>query len=328
MFSKLKSLLSAAAPGTADVGGAHKKEGDDHLKHDRLGEAIACYRRAIAIDPDNVDAGVALGFALSERQQYREAEQRLRHALSIDPRIADAHYILGTIAKSEGDDALSIEEYTRAIELKSDFEYAYRDLVAALIETRQFQKAKETLTSAISAFPDSAEFCFYLGNLRSQEGDNDGAVSWYRNALALYPGSAETHRNLAHVLGERGEIDESIAAYRAALSFDPTMVDAHIALGARLQGKGKPEEAAECYERAVSLQPEATAAHVQLGIILQGRGRVDKAIACFRRAIALEPGSATTHQYLGNALLERGATQEAIACYEEVATLLLPASFD
>src|SRR5512141_693772 len=99
MFAKLRSLFPTKAPQSVDDRTICKKQGDEHLQHDRLDDAAACYRRALSMDPDYVDAHVALGFVLSEQQQYREAEENLRQALSIDSGIADAHYILGTIAK-------------------------------------------------------------------------------------------------------------------------------------------------------------------------------------------------------------------------------------
>src|SRR5262245_64067177 len=77
MFSRLKTLLAAGPTANAD-GVAAKKDGDEHLKHDRWSDAEACYRRALAANPDYVDALVGLGFALSEQKKPEEAERELR----------------------------------------------------------------------------------------------------------------------------------------------------------------------------------------------------------------------------------------------------------
>ena len=321
MLSRLKSLFSTNTTRGGHESIAHKKQGDEHLKLDRLDDAAACYRRAISMNPDYVDACVGLGFALSEQKQYGEAEHYLRHALSIDPGIADAHYVLGTISKNQNDHVGSIDHFERALDVKADFEFAYRDLFAALLQSGQSQKAKDLLDRAISAYPESAEFRFHLGNLLSHEGNLDGALACYQKALSIQPGSAELHKNLADVLRKRGELDQAVASYQKAIWFEPNFVDAHVDLGSVMQAQGKLDKAVACYECAVALKPEYSPAQISLGNVLQTQGRIDEAVVCFRRAVALEPESAAAHQYLGNALLERGATEDAIACYEQVVML-------
>ena len=287
MFTRLKSIFPRKASRPADESSAYKKQGDEYLKLDRLDDAMGCYRRALSINPDYVDACVGLGFVLSEQKQYGEGERYLRHSLSLEPGNADAHYILGTIAKNQNDPIGSIDHFTRALEAKPDFEFAYRDLIAALLQGQQIGKAKDVLERAISAYPESAEFQFNLANLLSHENDYDGAVACYEKVLSIQPGSAECHKNLADVLGKRGEPDKAIVSYQKALWFEPNLVDAQIGLGG----------------------------------VMERQGKIDEAVACYRRAAALEPKSAAAHQFLGNALLAQGATREAVACFEEVVRL-------
>jgi predicted TPR repeat methyltransferase len=287
MFAKLKTILSTTASSPADECKTFKARGDEHLRLERLDDAARCYERAVSMNPDYVDARVALGYVLSEQKQYIEAARHLRHALSIDPAIADAHYILGTMSKHQRDHAGAIEHFGLALEVKPDFEFAYRDLIAELSQCGQMGRAKDVLRSAIRIYPDSAEFQFYLGNVFSHEGDDERAGACYRKSLSIRPDSAESHKHLADVLTRQGQIDEAVAEY----------------------------------EHAVALRPEYAGAHMGLGIALESLGRFDEAIGCFRRTTALEPGLVAAHQYLGNCLLERGAMEEAVACYERVLAL-------
>ena len=321
MFTKLKSLFPPKASRPADESSIYKVQGDEHLKNDRLDDATACYRRAVTANPDHVDACVGLGFVLSEQKQYREAEGYLRHALSIDPGIADAHYILGNIARYANDQGASLGHYTRAIEAKPDFEFAYRDLSSVLLQNGQIQEAKDVLGKAISACPRSAEFHFYLGNVLSHEEDFDAAVARYQQALSLQPGSPAMHKNLGDAERKRGQLDRAVACYQKALWFDPNFVDAHVDLGNAMQSQGNLDQAATSYRRALTLNPEYADAHMNLGNVLKSQGRLDEAIECYRRAVALAPEMAAAHNCLGNALLEKGATREAIACYEQVVRL-------
>jgi predicted TPR repeat methyltransferase len=326
MLTKLKSLFKTSSPSPPvakperdSVG--ERRHGDEHLKQGRLDAAIACYRRALSVDANDVDTLVSMGFALSEQKEFAEAERILRHALAIDPSIADAHYILGTIARNQGNVSGAIEHYSEAIRHKPDFEFAYRDLLTALAEGGQLDRTKEVLLSAIAAFPHSAEFLFYLGNVLADDGDYDGAIARYGNALAIEAGSAQIHKRLGDALSRRGDLAEAVASYRKAVWFDPEAADAHIGLADALEKRDDIDAAIAACQRVAALESNNASVQIRLGTLYQRRGRLDDAISSFQRACLLAPENADAHQYLGNALLDRGATQQAVACFEEVVKL-------
>jgi predicted TPR repeat methyltransferase len=319
MLNRLKTLL----PGTlrpTEASAACKKEGDEKLKAGRLDEAVACYRRAVEVAPGNVDALIGLGFALSEQSNCSEAAACLQRALAIDQRNADAHYILGSIAKERGDDDGAAGHFAAALDAKSDFEFAYRDLYAVLVRSGQVGRAKEIVSRALKQYPESAEFQFHLGNLLSHEGDHDAAVASFRKALSTRPDESEVHKSLADALVRAGKLQEAAASYRKAIWFAPAFVEAHLGLG-DVQKRQFPDQAIACYERALELEPRRAGAQMALGSLLESQGRRDDAIACFRRAVEIAPESADAHQGLGSALMAQGATEEAIACFEEALRL-------
>jgi len=58
-----------------------------------------------------------LGYLLLRLQRYHEAEENLREALKYDPQFALAHYHLGRVLESEGQDDAAIVEYKSAAAL-------------------------------------------------------------------------------------------------------------------------------------------------------------------------------------------------------------------
>ncbi len=69
---------------------------------DRLEEAKAAYRQALARQPGHPEAFAGLGALLIRQQRLAEAEALCREALARDPGRIDSHYDLGTILTKQG----------------------------------------------------------------------------------------------------------------------------------------------------------------------------------------------------------------------------------
>ena len=61
----------------------------------RQDEAVACFQRAVQVDPWNADAHNNLGAAWAATGQWSEATASYRRAIELQPAFAAAHYNLG-----------------------------------------------------------------------------------------------------------------------------------------------------------------------------------------------------------------------------------------
>ena len=68
----------------------------------QLDEAIACYKKAIELDPKFATAHSNLGIALKAKGQLDEAIACFKKAIELDPKFAMAHYNLGICADGQG----------------------------------------------------------------------------------------------------------------------------------------------------------------------------------------------------------------------------------
>jgi predicted TPR repeat methyltransferase len=294
VLEKLKTWFDSEPPVVArDL--ALKKQGDQHLSRREFDEALACYRQAISINPGFADAYVGLGFSLVEQRKFGEAAVELERALSIDPTLADVHYLLGTTSKARDDEAGAIRHFTKALELKPDFEFAYRDLFNLLLECGKTEDAKAVIKKAILAFPRSAEFHFFLGNLLFNEVDFFGAILYHGKAAALEPTAAMPYKIMGDAHVRLDNRKKAIECYEKAISMDPANGDAYAALGAAMNASGKIEKSIASYRRAIELKPDAVEAHRFLGNILLERGDNEGAISCYRRVVELQPDSPVAH---------------------------------
>ena len=106
--------------------------------------------------------------------------------------------------------------FSRALAVKPDFEFAHRDLIAVLFNSGRLHETRDALQKAISVYPESGEFQFYLGNVFRQEGDYDNAIACYEQVLRLDPENPVKHL-IAALSGQDSE--------RAPSDFVETLFD-------------------------------------------------------------------------------------------------------
>ncbi len=108
-LESIQSLFDAAL--AAEDGGQYR-------------QAIALYRQAIEIQPDDPVLHFNLGNVLYAAEAYQDAETSYRKALSQDPNYAEAWNNLGAALTEDGNDREALKAYRRAIELVPSFQAA------------------------------------------------------------------------------------------------------------------------------------------------------------------------------------------------------------
>lgn len=295
MFTRLKSFF-ASRPGAAAAPAVHPRAlGDASVEQGRMDDAAAHYRNALSLDPRDLAACIGLGFALCELQQHAQAKPWLLQALSIDPDAADAHYLLGGVARRANDNARAVEQFTRTLQLQPGHVFAHRERLQVLVADAQHQSAWDAVTQALTQFGDIAEFLFYQGHLLSLQGAQDAAITSYRKALAVQPDAPAPHLPLAHALAQQGQWEAALAHYQQAAHHQPDQASIQVALGSALEKRGRRSEAITCYRRAVALDPAFGLAHYHLGNALLNQGDKLQARACFENVLRLDPGNPVGH---------------------------------
>src|SRR5262249_53143243 len=92
--------------------------------------AIACYRKAIALDPKDARAHYNLGNALADKGRLDEAIAAYKKAIELDPKLAWPHFYLGNALRRKGDLDGAIACFRKALQLQPDLTAAKKALDA------------------------------------------------------------------------------------------------------------------------------------------------------------------------------------------------------
>ena len=205
--------------------------------------------RALAQDPQNIDALVGMGSLALARHQFREALQWGERARALAPYSARILGVIGDAHVELGEYEGATSTFQRMVDLRPDLSSYSR--VSYLRElTGDIPGAMDVMERALAAGSPFAENTNWtrvqIGNLHFNSGDLDGAETLYRAALQYYPGYLHAQAGMAKVMAARGRYVDAIALYQQAVEQVP-FPGYVIALGDVYAAAGRTDQAAKMY---------------------------------------------------------------------------------
>jgi protein O-mannosyl-transferase len=213
-----QSLWTHTIACTSDNAMAHTNLGEAFYEKGMLNEAMAHYRTALEIDPNQTLAHSALGLALLETGRPDDSVGHLLRALEINPNFADAHYNLGNTFMQTGQANEAIAHFNRAVEINPNDIEALNNMAWILAtwpeaEIRDGTRAVALAERANSlAHGESPVISATLAASYAEAGRPADAVKTAQHALQL----ATAQGNAARADSIRAQIElyQSGAAFR------------------------------------------------------------------------------------------------------------------
>lgn len=262
-----------------------------------------------------------LGNAMKQIGELELSKRLYLRAIELKPRFSEAYANLGLLLAEKGEVGEAVEAYASSLLLGGS-----RD--AVWCQLGQLYRADGRLCDARRCLGEAARRGSYvavstLAAMAKDEGDNECACIYYREAIRRRPELADAHSNLGNVLKQHGRLDEAIACYEHAMRHAPELAVARGNLASAYLERGDLELAIRTFHEAINLEPRFADAYNNLGNALRQAGRLEEAISSYRAALALRPDHAHAHNNLGNAMKDAGNVKEAVRCYQ-IATKIAP----
>src|SRR5439155_7482357 len=123
-------------------------------KAGRLNDAVAAHERALAIDPNVVQAHVNLITLYGRLGDYDKAQQHFREAVRREPNNPEAHYDYGVLLFERSDHEKAEVEFRKAIEVDPTHAEALHNLGYILENKGRLAEALSQYEAAIAAKPN------------------------------------------------------------------------------------------------------------------------------------------------------------------------------
>ena len=333
----------------AEYPNAHNNLGLIYLETGNLGGAIAEFREAKRLSPDDPEFRQNLGSALMRRDpgaaivELRElenkfpdfevchiclgngllwqgdakgAEAEYRLAIKIDPADPRGHVGLGDIEEKLKNYDAALEEYHAAEKLDAEDADAFKSAGKLLLEKKDFAGAAAELKQAEAVGQSSWEIHELYGKALAGNGQIDLAIAEFKEAVALDARQGQVMSEMAAELEKKGDWLGAMEQYRRGALADASRLS-----------KAQPGEPTPIYEPSPQKQyQEAKARFADHLVELRTAGKKDEAAELEKRVAMLDTSAGTLEKVqeavqTGDAAIRERRVEDAETAYKEAVTL-------
>lgn len=322
------------------------RKGKAQEAKEKLEEALAIYRKALTLKPDDTGAMLALAKCFTLDSELDEAEQLYRQVLDKDKtQIAPYNELYKLyIAKHKLPEAENILK--RAIATHPQ-DYNLQTLLAmhyfSANNRADMTKVLNNLKSHYKDYPDAyvkaGDFYFRIGDAdqairQYQEGmsaDASRKIDYQKRIIEVLirqgktaqayekdldilksnPKDAEARGLKASFLLDKGDIDAAIVELQSVVTAKPDNFVARFNLGRAYFAKGELEQSRLQFESALKQRPDYMPARLALTQLSLRRGDVDKALKEAQETLRVNPNSGVATLLEAAAYLRKGQYDEA-----------------
>jgi tetratricopeptide (TPR) repeat protein len=275
----------------------------------RLDEAIALYRKALAIQPSWAEGLWYLGTIHYDLDQYADARDAFARLAALDEKRGPARAFKGLCEFQLRNYDRALEDLQRAASLGVGDNAELMSVVryhTAILTTRngEFERALDQLTPFAAAGNDSPRVieAFGLATLRMPL--LPAELPPDKRELALMAGRAAFHTAARLRPAAQREFEELVSRF-------PEVPNVHYAYGTALLVEDADRALAE-FQRELKISPNHVAAMLQMAFEYIKRSDFQSALPLARQAVELAPTMFPARKALGEALLGTGDAAGAI----------------
>jgi tetratricopeptide (TPR) repeat protein len=324
----------------------HIQASQRYLQQQRPDLAIPELQKAVALEPQNVDARGNLGVLLFFRGDYGGAVPELRVAVKLKPELWKLQGLLGLAELRTGAIEAGNADLESALPHLTEQKFKTEvgnALVTSYTSTGDTEKAAAIVSQLLADQPTNTELLYssyrlysdltdkalvtmaltdpdgalmheMMGRELARHGDEAQAIVNLREALKINPHLPSAHFELGELLYNSTNDTSKAQAepeFQAAIADNPADEQAHLMMGEAAAKRGDTKTAFTEDSKAVELQPNDADALVELGKILMTMNENDKAQEMFERAVKADPTNTVARYRLSVLYRRQGKTSEA-----------------
>lgn len=247
------------------------------------------------------------GRAYIEQKNYDKAKVELRNVLQIDPKHAEAYYLVGLIEEEKQNWSQALGNYAKAVELNPDYMEARAKVGRFYLLMGDVDKATEMMDAILSKQPANPSGKTLKAAIMAKKGDINGAVREVAAVVAEQPSSIEAVFLLSSLYTKQEKYDKAIETVTKGIELNPKnlalrfqMINIYDAI--KIKDVKKIEQ---IMQEIIALEPQNMLHRASLASFYARINQVDKAEKTLRDAIQEDPKDAERYLLLAEFMSAR-----------------------
>ena len=245
------------------------------------------WEETLRLYPESAVASYDLGCCYMEDNNYINAIELFKKAISIDNNYYVVYGNLALAYQNSGNAADAIKVYNTIIERKMPLAEPYINLGSLYIKQSDYNSAERILNEAIKINPGIAEAYENLSEVYKRTGKEKEAISLYKKAISIFPGRPGFYLGLLEYYKKMGMNNEAgeIIKVLNELSAGNTDNNSKYSIAQYYENQENYSEAINEYEKIIKIDPNDPAAYNNLGAIYFKINNLLKAEEMYKKAI-------------------------------------------
>jgi|GEM_PF-85322 len=278
-------------------------------------EAIIAYKKALELQPDNIQTCYSFAEYLPTLGMYDEAIKLNKHIIEINPEEWRAFKNIGSIYYSKLEDyPKAIEYYKQAIKLEPANTLLSDRLASVYEKMGKYQDAVEVYKQVILLEPNTSKNYGSLAEIYYKLGNYQEAIRFYKKAINIDDwGPSFYCLPLGNIYGKISDYKNAIIYHKRAIQIDPDYAEAYCALGDDYFALNTLAKAIKSYKQAIKLDPDYSAAHYKLGICYV---KLRNTVSAVKQYKILKPLNSNLSSKLKDELVKSGLWRQKLKTFK------------
>lgn len=286
--------------------------GDVLMKLGRPEEAIATYKKILAIDSKNRFALTSLGYASRAAGRDADAEKYFQRLAQVEPNLYVPYLALGDLYTARRRFKPAEASYAKAYELAPKNALVIAGGINAAIEAHDLPLAGKWLDRSTPEMAHEPLLLREEERYLSFKGDYQRSEQIGQQALQAMPHDRDVVVYLGYDLLKLGKWDELLALTRQYETVLPNEPDIPLLAGYVHKHQKQSEEAVQDFSETLKRDPDVVTAYVNRGFMLNDLHKPDAAASDFEAALKKDPKDGEAHLGLAYADLDLHKPSAAI----------------
>ncbi len=279
-------------------------------------EALASFRSALKIAPDNIPA--LQGAAQLEYEAGNAAGiSILQHLLRLRPNDATSHGMLAVLEYQQGNCAEAVTHFGKTGSLFDSQLPALHAYATCLVKLRRPEQAAAVFARALALKPDDIRERKLLASLQVMAHKPQDALVTLEPLLGENHPDAQILELASSAYEDAHDTTKAVEALRQAILLDSQNVSLYVDFAAISSAHQSFDVGINVVNEGINLLPKAAALFFARGVLYVQRGEYDKAQTDFEAAYDLDPSQSLSVAAQGLAAVQQNDLDHALAGVQE-----------